>query len=528
MKKKISFKLLCLVFSAIIFACAFAVQTSAADQALTQTAAVIASTTAKDNYTSTIPDGYDHGEVPAVSACQNADGGYALCVNEGETLKILEISAQGTLTKEISVTKELTYYAAFTKGVDGKYYILFNQKLSSDEQSKTALRLVEYSADGQRLRAADIAGNVTDAYLGIAEINCGNHALAANSKYVTGYIARDMFETGGEIHQSSYAFAVEISSFKRVEKSHITYIPYASHSFHQFILKDGNDFVYVDRADAYPIRGFVVNKMSGSGSWDKDEATIHWSSTPIEAYKRGNSFIFKGDAGNLSADNDTYSQLGGIIKIGGKYMLAGTYQNTTSALTPSSANLFVQLFNSSGLDANKEIYLTDYSETADSLTQLTATVTNPKIVKISESKAAVLYMLSNYSARTEEMHIAFVDASGNLTDDVTVEMAASGTNLTRFGDAFYSSETASVEWFAVENGKIILNSIAVGTSEQESSTSASGSDSTEPSTESSDSPTGTTTTEPSTEPVQPASPSFFQRIIDFFVGIYNWFVSLFS
>ncbi len=525
---------LCLVLAMTL---AFMINTTAADKPLSHTATQVAAVDAKDNDLHTTEFAYDFGESPTISAFQNPDGSYALCIQQNDgSLKIAEITAQGVLASQLTVYKELDSYVAFTKGSDGSYYILFNQKLTPKQKYKTALRLVNYSAEGERLREFNISGIPGGSVLGIAEVFAGNNVLCANDSLITGYIGRDMFPANdGVTHQASYAFAFDLKTGKQIEIDHSVKIPYVSHSFHQFILKDGNDFIYADRGDAEPFRSFRISKMSGT-AWRKDPSTyVGLNGRGEEEYKRGNSFRFKG----RYAENDTYGQLGGVVKTDSGYMLAGTYQNTTKEFTPSSANIFVQIFNPDTLDAQKEIYLTDYTESAQSLRELTATANNPKILSIDSNKVAIAYMLTNAAEKTEEMRIIFADSSGSLIEEKAVNFVQGGTNLPRYGNVYYSSQNDSIEWFGIEDGQLIMNSVSLTEKEEPETDESSTTPSEEETTASPDSESTTApeTTEPSTEqppteaptePAAPQEPSFFQRVIDFFEMIYNWFISLFS
>ncbi len=544
-------KLLCFILVLALTACAFAMQSTAADEPLIHSVTELTAIDANDNDTKTMEYHYDFGTIPTISAYQGSNGTYALCVQQNDgSLKIVEVTAKGTVSSQLTVAKELDSYVAFTKGNDGSYYILFNKKLTSEQKSETALRLVNYSQAGERLREFNIPGNVSGSFLGVAEISAGNNALCANDNLITGYVGRYMFPDESQTqHQASYAFAVDLKANKLIEVNHSAKSPYVSHSFHQFILKDGEDFVYVDRGDCLPFRSFRVSKMCGT-SWTKNPDTYTGISGLVETeYKRGNSFRIKGADG----DNHTYSQLGGIVKTDSGYMLAGTYQNTTTDTAPSSANVFVQLFEIDSLSAQKEIYLTNYTDSAQSLNKLTATANNPKILSINGNKVAVAYMLSNAAKNSEEMHIVFADGSGKLLENKTVALASGGSNLPRYGNVYYSNQNDSIVWFGIVNGKLIMNSVSltdkaesttgeITTVDAETTTAKPETTTAKPETTTAE-PEATTAkpetttakpeatteapTEAPTEP-KPPEPNFFQRVLNFLIKIYRWVISLFS
>ncbi len=508
MKRGHSAKALCLFFALIFGLSAFVFSGTAAEGALKTTAATITAVSSSDNDNITASNGYDHGYVPNINVFQNPDNSYAVCVSQAnDTLKIIETNGV-QVANEITVGKELYEYSAFTKGTDGTYYVLFSNLIDDKDGSKTALRLVNYSKDGEKIRSLDMTGHASGHFEGIAKLDCGNNALSENGNFVTGHVGRLMFtaSTQGLVHQASYSFAVSTKTFKQVEVENSTVIPYASHSFHQMILQDGSDFVYAERSDALPKRSFHLTKMSAGSSW--------------KMLAKGDSYTFKGDFGY----NDTFSQLGGIVKTSAGYLLVSSYQNTTDSTEPSAANLVTQLFDTATLASQPEKVLTSYSGIR------AEGVTNPKALLINADTVIVPYMVSNQFTETKRMYVGILNAYGELTNSLSVDTDAV---LPRFGQVMYNSDKNSVEWFSIEQGKLTMYSIDLSevdfsqgttvqpdnstTSPEESSTNAPEQDT-------------ETTTQPSTQPPTeaPTQPGIFQQIVDFFVGIYNWLVSFFN
>ncbi len=551
----------CAVMVLVFILSAFAVSSAADNSTLTNSIKKIATVDAADNDSSTDGLTYDYGYPTTINAVQNSDGTYCLCIIMADgSLRILELNADFSVKTTINVPLQLSYFTAFCKGTDGTYYVLFNQSLTVDTRNQTALRIVNIGADGSVLRTLDLSGMASGSWLGISQLNCGNNALVANDNYLTGYIGRDMFPVkhnpitnkdeiaqGGNVHQASYAFAVDLETFTLVEVSHSTEIPYASHSFHQMILKDGNDFVYIERGDALPARAHILTKMSGGLEWKK--------------LYQGYSFEFKTDevASGL-ADNETYGQLGGIVRCGDKYMLVGTYQNTTQDITASSANVFVQMFDRITLTSQKEKYLTSYSDTTDDGAINTAT--NPKVVRVNDSYIVIPYMLTNYTEKTDEIHVILTDNSGEKLWDKAVEYNSDNPVLPKYGQVFYDSAKDSLVWFAIINGKLIANSVELGVKGETVTTSTTAVEETTTRTEESTAPTSAVNPEPATTELvitteteklteKPTTPvittqptpetttasqpkpdehqeTFWDKIVNFFMSIYNFFVSLFT
>ena len=519
MKNKQSFKVVCILTVLLLTLSTGVLSGFAAEEKpLEACVSQLIDVAAKDNDNIYASDGYDHGYVPTVTAVQNTDGSYAVCVDQTDgTLKIVETDGKKA-TNEIILEKELVDFGAFTKGTDGTYYVLFGNRIYDKDESKTAMRLVNYDSSGKKIRSLDMTGNAPGHFEGIAALDCGNNALSENGKYITGHVGRLMFTANieGLVHQASYSFAVDTKTFKQVSVPNSTVIPYASHSFHQFILQDGTDFVYIDRSDAEPHRSFHITKMSGGTSWS--------------LLQKGDSYFFKGEYGY----NDTFSQLGGVVKTSAGYLLVSSYQNTTETTEISAANLVTQLFDPNTLASQPEKVLTDYSGIK------AEGVTNPKAVLIGKDKVAVPYMISDQFNETKRMYVGFLDANGSLTDNKAVETDAV---LPRFGQVMYNDGTNSLEWFSVANGKLIIYSIDLsevftpetttappsvteptsGNEPTETTTSIDGT--TIPSQETTTKTPEETTTQPTEIPSE--KPNLWQRIVNFFMGIYNWFISLF-
>ena len=534
----------------ILAVSAFVFSSSAEDEKLYNSIKRIASISATDNDNYAFELLYDRGYTSTITTVQNPDGTFCLCVVMSDgSLSIIELNSDYTVRNTVAVPLELSTFLAFCKGNDGTYYLLFNQYLEIETRNDTALRIINVDQNGKKLRSLDISGMGTGSWLGIAGYNCGNNALTANGNYLTGYIARDMFpvvtnpitgkdefKDGGTIHQASYAFAIDLETFVQQEVVDSTVIPYASHSFHQLILKDGNDFLYVDRCDAEPQRSYHLTKMSGGLQWKE--------------LREGNSFIFKGPY----ARNYTYGQLAGVVRKGNKYLLIGSYENTTSSLDRSAANIFVQKFDVNTLASDSPLYLTSYSGTESDADGYEG-VRNPKAIEIDNGYIAVPYMLCNPKAQVSQMRVLLMNGNGEVIWDKAVEDSSDNPAIPKTGQVYFDSATQSIVWFTVVNKKLISNSICIDvleaeetTSKQEQTTapeSPSVPDFGETTTQATT--TQVTTTKPVTQPnitvpetsapaentTAPQNPpqqgrSFWDMIVDFFVGIYNFFVSLFT
>ncbi|HBL41558.1 MAG TPA: hypothetical protein DDY98_08405, partial [Ruminococcaceae bacterium] len=424
---------------------------------------------AKENDSTVYADGYDHGYIPNIRTVQNSDGSYTVCVNEtaksSNQLRIVEFSAERQQLSSVVIPMELEMYVCFTKGTNnGKYYVLFANK-EAKEKTDLIMRLVEYDTNGTKKRSLDFKGNAPASFNGINTIGCGNGDLYADDTLITGYVGRFMFPIPGDPnwHQSSYSFAVRTSDFVQIEKPSSAYIPYASHSFHQAIIPDGDSYLYVDRCDALPYRSFVFAKMKGV-NWDlTTNCSVIYPEypSPDDTKPKAHSFLFKGvEDGEGYYSNNTYSQYGGLIVLEDKYMLVGSYQNDETVLTESSANLFVQFLDKDTMSPIADpTYLTDWSD-IEGQPPCYRTINNPKAVKISENRVAIIYSLCNKSFSSTQTRLMMIDASGKVLSDKAVESSVGDSLIVpRFGKVYYNQSKEAIEWFTVQNGTLIMRSI---------------------------------------------------------------------
>ncbi len=537
-------KTVCIVMALILAVSAFVFSSSAEDEMLYNSIKKVTSVSAVDNDNYAFEYLFDRGYTSTITTVQNSDGTYCLCIvmTDG-SLSIIELNKDFSVKNTVEVPLELSTFLAFCKGDDGTYYILFNQPLTIAERNKTALRVINVDQSGKKLRSLDMSGMATGSWLGIASENCGNNVLTTNGNYLTGYIARDMFPVvtnpitgkdefreGGTVHQSSYSFAIDLETFVQEEVVDSTVIPYASHSFHQFILNDGNDFLYVDRCDAEPHRSYHLTKMSGGLQWKE--------------LREGNSFVFKGPY----AQNYTYGQLAGVVRCGNDYLLIGSYENTTSSLDRSAANIFVQKFDVNTLSSKPQFYVTSYTGTESDADGFEG-VRNPKAVKVDNGYIVVPYMLCNPVTYVSHIRVLLMNSNGEVVWDKAVEDNSDNPAIPKTGQVYYDFETQSIVWFTVVNKKLISNSIRIDIPEAEETTEKNEPTTVPqlPSVPDASETTTVTTTEPVTSPgttepqtsapapstTAPQDPpqqgrSFWDMIVDFFVGIYNFFVSLFT
>lgn len=360
------------------------------------------------------------GDNPKIVTHINSDGRLTICVepdnNDSEYpyVYIYELNADFTVAKTHKIAKAMPRFGSFTKDDTG-YYIFTVKTIENESDSAVKnMSLNKYDFDGKMIKSVQfngaVNGDLPNVFLGIKNpIDFGNCRMAIAGSKVAVYFSRLMYMApdDGLNHQASYGFVCDKSTLS-LQK---TTMPYSSHSFDEFLLVDGNNFVVVDRGDAYP-RGFQIQKIG--------------SSTKIVPFK------FKGEIG----DNETYSALGGLVKTASGYLLAGTYENTTSSLNSSARNLFVQTISSGLNSSGSPIYLTNFND------DTVNSVGYPKIEKIGTGKNLLMWeQFSDYSYNGT--YCMIVSDTGSVLKAATrlPDVRLNGDDIIR-----YNSVTGKINW----------------------------------------------------------------------------------
>jgi len=92
-------------------------------------------------------------------------------------------------------------------------------------------------------------GTSPNGLLGVPSFNIGPASLVRVGEHLIIHTSRQMYATDdGLHHQSNVTFDVNLSNWTVVDAEG----PYSSHSFRQFVRKNGADLVFMDHGDAYP------------------------------------------------------------------------------------------------------------------------------------------------------------------------------------------------------------------------------------------------------------------------------------
>lgn len=365
--------------------------------------------------------------LPTVVTRTNDDGTVSVAVfNDDKALDVIhvyEYSGDLELIGIVSLKKELPRAGAFTKDSDGNYYVFYAKEVAEGAFMEHNMALVKYSPEGGILNkfvmpAQTIDEDRTSGYSGVkVPYDAGSCRMEIAGNRIAVYFARLMFRSpDGLNHQASYGFIIDKNTFEWPAYA----MPYASHSFNQFILPDGDDFVFVDHGDCYP-RAFAFEKVGKT----------------VSAHNRRiDSFTFKSSQ-NVH-DNYTFAQMGGLVNTSDGYLFLGTYEKTNAATETlnDSRNMFLLKMNRNLSAISNPIWITDYND------KNARNAANPKIVEMDNGRYLIMWECMRNSTY-DITYAKIIDKDGNILKGI-MELPHARLNM---NDVLrYNPVTGSVNW----------------------------------------------------------------------------------
>ena len=383
--------------------------------------------------------------------------------NDSNTVKIYEFGNGMVNTKTITLTKTFPDFGAFAKDSAGNYYMFTGKPIREGAgehedlyKNVQNMAITKYDANGTLIKETKLNGNIEDgapdSFRGVKRpFEAGNCKMEINNGIAYVYFARLMYKSPDNLnHQASYGIAYDTTTLEKIsgEKNPSGYLgaPYSSHSFDEFILKDGNDFITVDAGDAYP-RAFMISRVSPSASTKSIEM-----------------FNFKEYVWN---NNIIFSQLGGVVKTNSGYMVLGTYEKNTSTASEhnDSRNIVLQTVGNALTETSRGQvkWLTNYTNKTEQ------NATNPKIVTIGTNEHCVLWEESKATASNGSYYVTTYMATINDNGDfIKQPTQIKGFRLNRNDTLRYNSVTNKVYWATNINDQLILNELDFSTALSES------------------------------------------------------------
>ena len=348
------------------------------------------------NYRCGTWDYFNYSANPIESYIVNTDDNYLMTFQPGKDGNYIAsyYSSDYKLVKTRTIKKELDKFGGFYNGSDG-YYIISGQNNPDESEAVECFRITKYDKNWNRLSSDGLYNCNT-----ISPFSFGSLRVAENGNYLVIRTCHLMYKSSdGLNHQANVTIEYskqtsEITrSFAKVEFSGYGY---ASHSFNQFIIADGNNFSALDHGDAYP-RSIVLTKCNSSSGYP------YCKQIPVISF-----------SGQIGA-NYTGATVGGFECSDSSYLIAGSSEEDPGADNDiTQRNIFIAAVSKSN-NRVKTNYLTDNFSKA-------MTSTTPQLVKINDNRFVLIWTTIPYTINemkyTGEINYAELDGNGNVTGDI--------------------------------------------------------------------------------------------------------------
>ena len=297
--------------------------------------------------------------------------------------------------KKLKVVKleKFDLWGGFCKGTDGNFYVVYGYSNPAEKDDKTVIKVVQFNSKWKKQKTAIIKGSASNSFKGIHQpFRAGTVSMTMKDDTLFIHTSRTMFKSSdGKNHQSNISFEVNTKTMTAKTANY----NYTSHSFNQFARYKDNDLYLVDHGDAYP-RSIAVTRVTRY-------------KTDNEKTEENDVFDFMGNIG----ENYTGTFIGGTEVGQHNILIAGTsvpHKNKVKGVTGYDYSLKknVYLITVDRVTGKKTFkWLTTYHPRRSKVT-----VNNAKLVKICDSRFAILY--STQENKKETLHYLVVDESGKV------------------------------------------------------------------------------------------------------------------
>jgi|GEM_PF-1155484 len=352
------------------------------------------------------------------------DGTVSVCSATTTVTQVYEYSSDLRHIRTMRFQNEFQKFGAFTKDNEGNFYFFYAKDVEEDDKNIENMALVKYDSSGRRLNMYRLIANAQNSFNGIRRpFRSGSCRMEISGNMLAIYFATEMFmsQNDGLNHQASYGFIVDKNTFLRIDRGQanrsLQGVPYASHTFNQFILPVQDGFIFADQGDMYP-RQFFFNRFK------LDQRTVSLSAF---RFKEGSRYQF------------TFAQMGGLAETSGGYIFAGTYERNNVVLHEShndSRNLFILTMDNELNAVSQPVWITNYNN------KNTQNAGNPKITRLNANRYLLMWELmsnENYIST----YCAIIDERGRVLQAAR-EMR--GVRLNINDTLRYCQTTGNVYW----------------------------------------------------------------------------------
>ncbi|MBR2889164.1 MAG: leucine-rich repeat protein [Oscillospiraceae bacterium] len=322
------------------------------------------------------------------------NGGYTRVEYIDGVLVIEAYDADLSFLSGRGIPLELPIYGGVYLGQDFNFVVSGQENPAEDDQAEV-IRVTRYTKDWVKLDHASLFGaNTTEPF------NCGTLRFARSGDMLYIRTSHEMYEhTDGVNHQANVSLGIHIPTMEITDSSYtISYsgTGYVSHSFNQFVLIDGNDYIALDHGDANP-RSLVMFRCQGSAG----NSTLPFFKEEIDVLKI---------ATNIGSYNDTGVAVGGLAASSTHYIVVGNTvdQSVIMEQRYGQRNIFISLTPKDDFseEATQGFWLTKYAEDSG------VEISPPHIVEVEEDLFLLIW------TENDSLRHCYISGQGELLSDI--------------------------------------------------------------------------------------------------------------
>lgn len=383
--------------------------------------------------------------------------------NEKNTKKSKTIASRYDKKGNLISRKEIIYqgekFGGFFRGEEYNYLIFGNDNKEQNDK-KEVIRIIKYDRDFNELGKLPIIGAFTKEPFGAGSLRCGEIG-----NVILVHTARGRFDG----HQSSLTIGFNEDSMTILNGDDLGAFQrnHVSHSFNQFVMTEGDEFITVDHGDAYP-RNILVT----------------WLATqvlePIADMINGNYAVIERkmfspikkkailEIPGMVGANQTGVSIGSTVNMSTKVLVGVNRVDYSKVKSFNSytikgkdvykRDIVLYTLDKNTLEVTENKY-TDYTKDKNT------TYTAPKMVKLDDTRVMLIWNKLNitwekYSEqivvkipKDSVLQYMIVDENGNKLSDIKT---VKDMILTDEAPILFDGK---VVWTQYKSGRLVLNSI---------------------------------------------------------------------
>lgn len=373
-------------------------------------------------------------------------------------------------TGNLISTKTLDYqgekFGGFYRGEDYNYLIFGNDN-REHKDNKEVVRIVKYDRDFIEIAKLSVNGAYTWEPFGAGSLRCGEIG-----NIILVHTARGRYDG----HQSSLTIAFDEDDMSLLNADDLGAFQrdHVSHSFNQFVMPEGNEFIVIDHGDAYP-RSILANWLITEPLIPNFDYIDWWE---LEQADEGKYSYFKRflsskkkeilDIPGGGGANQTGVSIGSAANMANKVLVGVNRMDYSKAKSFNSyiiegkdvykRDIVLYSLDKNTLEVTENKY-TDYTKDKNT------TYTAPKMVKLDDTRVMLIWNKLNMTwkklndqiiiknLKTSVLQYLIVDENGNKLSEIKT---VKDMIVTDEAPILFDNK---VVWSQYSGGRLVLNQI---------------------------------------------------------------------